>query len=63
MAVPTIYVKLIDYLEMLDDEEATLVCDSFANMRLNVSWSTACPVEVFEDWRRLTGKVLLGGTV
>ena len=59
MAVPTIYVKLIDYLEMLDDEEATLVCDGFANMRLNVSGSAACPVEVFEDWRRLTGQVLL----
>ena len=59
MAVPTIYVKLIDYLEALEDEQATQVCDGFANMRLNVSGSAACPVEVFEDWRRLTGQVLL----
>ena len=28
-------------------------------MRLNVSGSAACPIEVFEDWRRLTGQALL----
>jgi malonyl-CoA/methylmalonyl-CoA synthetase len=28
-------------------------------MRLNVSGSAACPVEVFEEWRDLTGQVLL----
>ena len=59
MAVPTIYVKLIDYLEALEDERAALICEGFANMRLNVSGSAACPIEVFEGWRRLTGQVLL----
>ena len=59
MAVPTIYVKLIDYLEALEEEQAALICEGFANMRLNVSGSAACPIEVFEDWRRLTGQVLL----
>ncbi|MED5314878.1 MAG: acyl-CoA synthetase [Pseudomonadota bacterium] len=59
MAVPTIYVKLIDYLEALEDEQARLICEGFANMRLNVSGSAACPVEVFEAWRQLTGQVLL----
>ena len=44
MAVPTIYVKLIDYLETLEDKQATLICEGFANMRLNVSGSAACPI-------------------
>ena len=59
MAVPTIYVKLIDYLEALEDEQTDVICEGFANMRLNVSGSAACPIEVFEDWRRLTGQALL----
>ena len=59
MAVPTIYVKLIDHLETLEDEEVEGVSEGFANMRLNVSGSAACPVEVFEQWRDLTGQMLL----
>ena len=59
MAVPTIYVKLIDYLETLEDPEVEGICEGFANMRLNVSGSAACPVEVFEEWRDLTGQMLL----
>ena len=59
MAVPTIYVKLIDYVQALDPQQATLICEGFANMRLNVSGSAACPVEVFEAWRDLTGQILL----
>ena len=59
MAVPTIYVKLIDHLETLEDEEVEGICEGFANMRLNVSGSAACPVEVFEEWRDLTGQMLL----
>ena len=59
MAVPTIYVKLIDHLETLEDEEVQGISEGFANMRLNVSGSAACPVEVFEEWRDLTGQMLL----
>ena len=59
MAVPTIYVKLIDYLNSLDAETAKAVCDGFAAMRLNVSGSAACPVTVFNEWQALTGQVLL----
>jgi malonyl-CoA/methylmalonyl-CoA synthetase len=59
MAVPTIYVKLIDHLETLEDQEVEAICEGFANMRLNVSGSAACPVEVFEEWRGLTGQMLL----
>jgi malonyl-CoA/methylmalonyl-CoA synthetase len=59
MAVPTIYVKLIDYLETLEDQDVEVICEGFANMRLNVSGSAACPVEVFGEWQQLTGQVLL----
>jgi malonyl-CoA/methylmalonyl-CoA synthetase len=59
MAVPTIYVKLIDYLQTLDDQHLDVICEGFANMRLNVSGSAACPTEVFEEWRQLTGQALL----
>jgi len=59
MAVPTIYVKLIDYLDGLDGNDARTVCDGFGRMRLNVSGSAACPVKVFNQWQELTGQVLL----
>ena len=59
MAVPTVYVKLIDHLKKLEEQEAQRVCEGFANMRLNVSGSAACPVEVFTQWQELTGQVLL----
>ena len=59
MAVPTIYVKLIDYLENPEDQDVEGICEGFANMRLNVSGSAACPVEVFGEWQQLTGQVLL----
>ena len=59
MAVPTIYVKLIDYFNGLDSSGAQLTCDGFGAMRLNVSGSAACPVKVFNQWKELTGQVLL----
>jgi malonyl-CoA/methylmalonyl-CoA synthetase len=59
MAVPTIYVKLIDYLDGLDSNDAKAVCEGFGRMRLNVSGSAACPVTVFNQWQELTGQVLL----
>ena len=59
MAVPTIYVKLIDYLADMDAADRSAIARGFADMRLNVSGSAACPVEIFESWQRLTGQVLL----
>ena len=59
MAVPTIYVKLIDYLVDMDAADPSAIASGFADMRLNVSGSAACPVEIFESWQRLTGQVLL----
>ena len=59
MAVPTIYVKLIDHLNALDADEAAAIRKGFGAMRLNVSGSAACPVTVFDEWRALTGQDLL----
>lgn len=59
MAVPTIYVKLVDYLERADSARRRRIADGFAAMRLNVSGSAACPVKLFEQWRALTGQRLL----
>lgn len=59
MAVPTVYVKLIQYLEKQNQEEVAAICAGFKTMRLNISGSAACPVKLFEQWRELTGQVLL----
>lgn len=58
MAVPTVYVKLIDYIKESSKESPALGA-AFGRMRLHVSGSAACPVKVFEQWQALTGQVLL----
>jgi malonyl-CoA/methylmalonyl-CoA synthetase len=59
MAVPTIYVKLIQYFETIDQDRVQKICDGFKAMRLNISGSAACPVKLFNQWQELTGQVLL----
>jgi len=59
MAVPTVYVKFIQYLEAAGADEAAAICRRFGAMRLNVSGSAGCPVPLFERWRELTGQALL----
>ena len=59
MAVPTIYVKLIQYFDTIEQEQVRKICDGFSRMRLNISGSAACPVKLFNQWRDLTGQVLL----
>lgn len=59
MAVPTIYVKLIQYFDTIDGAEVEQICNGFKAMRLNISGSAACPVKLFNQWRDLTGQVLL----
>jgi malonyl-CoA/methylmalonyl-CoA synthetase len=59
MAVPTIYVKIVQHLETVSAQRRTAVCDGFGAMRLNVSGSAACPVKLFEQWKTLTGQILL----
>jgi len=59
MAVPTIYVKLIQALESMASEDRAAVVDGFARMRLMVSGSAALPASVHERWTALTGQKLL----
>lgn len=59
MAVPTIYVKLIQYFDSIDKAEVEKICAGFKRMRLNISGSAACPVKLFNQWQDLTGQVLL----
>ena len=59
MAVPTIYVKLIQYFDSIEQDLVRSSCDGFNAMRLNISGSAACPVKLFNQWQELTGQVLL----
>jgi malonyl-CoA/methylmalonyl-CoA synthetase len=59
MAVPTIYVKLVQRLEHMAPGERQRCCDGFSRMRLMVSGSAALPASVHRQWQDLTGQVLL----
>jgi malonyl-CoA/methylmalonyl-CoA synthetase len=59
MAVPTIYVKLIEFLEAAPSEQRAAIVAGFAEMRLMVSGSAALPASVHEKWTGLTGQKLL----
>lgn len=59
MAVPTIYVKLIQSLEAASPEDRAAIVGGFARMRLMVSGSAALPSSVHEQWTALTGQKLL----
>jgi malonyl-CoA/methylmalonyl-CoA synthetase len=57
MAVPTVYVKLIQHWENSPEKEK--LSAACANFRLMVSGSAALPVSVLEKWRSVSGQVLL----
>ncbi len=59
MAVPTIYVKLIDSLEQADPSTRAAWIRGFQHMRLMVSGSAALPSTLFDHWQALTGQRLL----
>jgi malonyl-CoA/methylmalonyl-CoA synthetase len=59
MAVPTIYVKLIQVLGAMADEERLPIVTAFGQMRLMISGSAALPASVHEQWTALTGQKLL----
>jgi len=59
MAVPTIYFKLITYLESLSDEKRTHYKQIMSKFRLMISGSAALPVSVMEKWEALSGQRLL----
>jgi malonyl-CoA/methylmalonyl-CoA synthetase len=59
MAVPTIYVKLIQALEAASLEDRAAIVAGFKRMRLMVSGSAALPGSVHEQWTALIGQKLL----
>lgn len=59
MAVPTIYVKLIQALEAASEADRAAVVAGFQKMRLMVSGSAALPASVHQQWAALTGQALL----
>lgn len=59
MAVPTVYVKLIEAIDALGEAERERVLQGFHALRLMVSGSAALPVTVWSRWRALSGHTLL----
>eukprot|EP00472_Partenskyella_glossopodia_P014603 CAMPEP_0197520502 /NCGR_PEP_ID=MMETSP1318-20131121/5857_1 /TAXON_ID=552666 /ORGANISM="Partenskyella glossopodia, Strain RCC365" /LENGTH=525 /DNA_ID=CAMNT_0043072111 /DNA_START=274 /DNA_END=1851 /DNA_ORIENTATION=+ len=59
MAVPTVYSRLLEGFESLNDDEKKAALQGVANLRLMVSGSAACPAPLMERWERLTGHKLL----
>lgn len=59
MAVPTIYFKLIASWEVLPEAEKNTLTAAMSAFRLMVCGSAALPVSVMENWKRISGHVLL----
>jgi malonyl-CoA/methylmalonyl-CoA synthetase len=59
MAVPTIYAKLISAWEKADLERQKTLSAGCAQLRLMVSGSAALPVQVLEQWQRISSHFLL----
>jgi malonyl-CoA/methylmalonyl-CoA synthetase len=59
MAVPTIYYKLITYLESTDQSTRSELKAIMSKFRLMVCGSAALPVSVMEKWEKLSGHKLL----
>lgn len=59
MAVPTVYIKLIEFWENVTEGERRKMSQACARMRLMVSGSAALPVSVFEKWKAISGHTLL----
>ena len=59
MAVPTIYYKLIAYVETLAMNEQNSLRESMKKFRLMVCGSAALPVSVMDKWLQISGHKLL----
>ncbi len=59
MAVPTIYVKLINYWEQSDITKREKMTAGCKAMRLMVSGSAALPISVLQAWQKISGHFLL----
>ncbi|MFQ5941394.1 MAG: acyl-CoA synthetase [Nitrososphaerales archaeon] len=59
MAVPTIYEKLIKFWQDSSTEEQKLMSNACSKLRLMVSGSAALPVRTLEEWKKISGHILL----
>lgn len=59
MAVPTIYFKLITYYNSLSKTAQKNISGNLEKFRLMVSGSAALPVSVLEEWKKISGHILL----
>lgn len=59
MAVPTIYYKLIAFYNELPTDRQRQLTQSLNNFRLMVSGSAALPVSTLEQWKTISGQILL----
>lgn len=59
MAVPTIYMKLIDAWQKASPSDRKRMSEGCCRMRLMVSGSAALPVSTLDKWREISGHVLL----
>ena len=57
MAVPTIYMNLLESIQAFPDRPAAI--QGARDLRLSISGSMACPVRIIQDWEQLTGHRLL----
>jgi len=59
MAVPTIYHKMIEHFELIDEDKKEKWQQGMKKMRLMVSGSAALPIPVLEKWKSISGHTLL----
>jgi malonyl-CoA/methylmalonyl-CoA synthetase len=59
MAVPTIYFKLMTYLDTITPQEQLILKQLMTHFRLMVCGSAALPISVMEKWEQLSGQRLL----
>jgi malonyl-CoA/methylmalonyl-CoA synthetase len=59
MAVPTIYYKLIHYWKTQSETEQKIITKALNNFRLMISGSAALPITTLEEWKKISGQVLL----
>ena len=59
MAVPTIYFKLIAYWNDLAEDRQIEISKAFSKFRFMVSGSAALPISVLEQWKNISGHILL----
>ncbi len=59
MAVPTIYMKLIDAWQKSSPDDRKKMFEGCSKMRVMISGSAALPVSTLEKWQEVSGHVLL----